>query len=175
MNTNEKNWFMISRVCKVIFVFISLSFWQNGCCQKFLTLQKNSFKNRIVYRIGDEITIKVDDNKFGISGLIYGFGDSSINFNGQSIGIERITQVMNYKKRAFHRAMVKQAQYSIPPILVFDAGNRLINTGQRPIISKEGLRISSFFATIGLAFLPYRVKRYNVTTKWRLRVVDVTP
>jgi hypothetical protein len=165
----------MKNICVLLLAILIQFVPQHIYAQKFLTLQKNSFKKRIIYYPGDEIFLKVDDNKFTISGVISSLNTNSINFNGQNIALSRITEVSNPKKRAFHRAMSKQALFAIAPILVFDAGNRFFNSGERPIVSRQALEISAFFATISLALMPYKVKRYNVTKRWKLKVVDVSP
>jgi hypothetical protein len=143
--------------------------------QKILLLEKTKGTKRIKLREGDSFAFRVDGEKYAIKGELDMILDSAIVLDGEVYFLHSITAVLDFKKYAVYRQISKAAFVAIPSMLLITALHRGLNTNESPLIDKNALQVTGVFAAIGLAFAPFRVKKYQLDKNWQLRIIDITP
>lgn len=155
----------------ILMAFMAL----DGVAQKVLLLEKTKGIKRIRLYEGDPFAFRVDGDKYAIRGNIELILDYGIVLNGEVYRFENITMVLNYKKYAVFRGISKSALSAVPSMLLITALHRGINTKEQPIVDQNALQVTGVFGGIGLAFLPFKARKYRLKEKWQLRTIDITP
>lgn len=160
---------------RLILVFLMALLTAEVAAQKILLLEKTKGIKRIRMYEGDPFAFRVDGDKYAIKGNIELILDYGIVLNGELYRFDNITMVLNYKKYAVFRGISKSALSAIPSMLLITALHRGINTKEQPIIDESALYVTGVFGGIGLAFWPFKARKYRLQNKWQLRTLDITP
>jgi hypothetical protein len=164
---------MFWKCCVLVFLLAMLGV--DAAAQKILLLEKTKGIKRIRLYEGDPFAFRVDGDKYAIRGNIELILDYGIVLNGELYRFESITMALNYKKYAVFRGVSKSALSAIPSMLVITALHRGINTKEQPLVDENALYVTGAFAGIGLAFWPFKARKYRLQKKWQLRTLDITP
>jgi hypothetical protein len=158
-----------------VFVVLMVFMGLETAAQKILLLEKTKGIKRIRLYEGDPFAFRVDGDKYAIRGNIDHILDYGIVLNGEIYRFESITMVLNYQKYAVFRGVSKSALSAIPSMLLITALHRGINTKEQPLVDENALYVTGAFAGIGLAFWPFKARKYRLNNKWHLRTQDITP
>ncbi len=158
-----------------VVLFLFFLFLADGIsAQKYLSLRSQRKAERINYRVGDEINIRLDGEKTVFRGSIDEIRDSSIVFNRTEIHINRIDELIDFSRGRGARAAGKSLWIAVPITFLFNGLNRWINTEESPVIDEPTIELAAVFAGTGTALMLIPHKRYKTRKQWRLVVIDTT-
>lgn len=154
-----------------VLVFFFLPFLSRSQSNILLLEKQGRFKN-IKYRLGDEISLRVQPGNRKLSGQIHYINDSSILVDFiHEVNIEDVTWV--YSKRFFFNLMSPILLIAGGGYFILDGLNRAINH-EYPVITKNTLLVSGSLIGVGLVFRPLGTKRHKIGGPWRLTVLDMS-
>jgi hypothetical protein len=139
--------------------------------QQYLILQKRGTTKNFKYQTGNRISLKTDKGGFYINGEITTMRDSSIRIDNQ-IEVELSNVAVVYRRSSFLNKLSWRffirggAAY-----FLIDGTNRTLH-GEYPVIHKSTLLISSAMIAAGIAIRPLITRRFDLSGKWRLKVLD---
>lgn len=156
-------------------LFVSFFFLADACsAQKYLSLRSERKAERINFKVGDEISIRIDGEKTVFKGEITALRDSSIVFNKTELKLSRIDEIIDFSRGSALRAAGKSLWVAVPITFLFNGLNRWINTKESPVIDEPTLELAAVFAGTGTALMLVPHKRYKTKKKWRLLIIDTT-
>lgn len=168
---------LCSSKSSLVFVGLFLSFFlfADACsAQKYLSLRSERKAERINFKVGDEISIRIDGEKTVFQGVITALRDSSILFNKTELKLSRIDEIIDFSHGSALRAAGKSLWVAVPITFLFNGLNRWINTKESPVIDEPTLELAAVFAGTGTALMLVPHKRYKTKKKWRLLIIDTT-
>lgn len=158
-----------------VVLFLFFLFLADGIhAQKYLSLRSQRKAERINYRVGDEINIRLDGEKTVFRGSIDEIRDSSIVFNRTEIHLSRVDELIDFSRGRGARAAGKSLWIAVPITFLFNGLNRWINTEESPVIDQPTIELAAVFAGTGTALMLVPHKRYKTRKNWRLVVIDTT-
>ena len=156
-------------------LFLSFFLFADACsAQKYLSLRSERKAERINFKVGDEISIRIDGEKTVFQGEITALRDSSIVFNKTELKLSRIDEIIDFSRGSALRAAGKSLWVAVPITFLFNGLNRWINTKESPVIDEPTLELAAVFAGTGTALMLVPHKRYKTKKKWRLLIIDTT-
>jgi hypothetical protein len=165
------------RVIKIIIVLLSSVFLfpEAVHSQKFLALEKHGRVKRLRFFVNDNISVRLNGEKFFRNGSIEEFTDSSFFLNGENILLKRINAVHVSKTKGGH-ALLRQLAFYLPAggafILGLAAANSAINN-ESPLLPKNTLYTAGGMVVTGLLLYPLTFRVYR-TGRHPLKIIDVT-
>lgn len=139
--------------------------------QQYLVLQKRGTVKNFKYETGNRISLQTVRGDFSITGEITGIKGTSITVDGLiEVEIDNIAKV--FRKSGFLDRLSKLffirggAAY-----FLIDGTNRTINK-EYPIIDESTMLISGTMIATGIAMRPLVTRKFDLSKKWRLKILD---
>jgi hypothetical protein len=143
--------------------------------QKILALDNYKvfrFK-RIRYKEGDEINFKLKDFKQKYSGEILQITDSSILIKGMDVPLKMISVIYRDRGNFLTKSFSKVFIWAGLGFIILDTGNNLI-TKSPEIIDKRAVIASGSLILVGCAMKILEIKKYKISSKHVLKVIDIS-
>lgn len=162
---------MIKKLAFYLILFLFLM--ATASAQKMLAFDKRGKVKRVRYYIGSEIKVKLIDKTF-LFGQITRIDDQSFQIGNELINTDSVQYVYS-KDEA-------QAGLKLFSGILFTAGavylplvsfNRTIN-GDRPIVREQAVRVSGGLIAGGLLLHLLTKKKYKISEKRPLKIIDVS-
>ena len=158
---------MKSHVCLIILLIFSIS----AIAQKTLLVEKIGKSSKYYYHVGDNIKLKIFNNKNIMKGEITGIKDSSITISSitnDDVSIKEIQYV--FKQFEFPRKLgIKFSEFGFVIFLVM-VTNNLINNSQ--VFTPYVFIISGSFLGGGLISLKLSEKRCKIGDRWKVKILN---
>jgi hypothetical protein len=161
----------MTKYLKYLFAGLLISLSVQLHAQQYLILQKRGTTKNFKYQTGYRISLKTVKGDFHISGEITSMKDASIWIDNQ-MEVELSNVAVVYRRSRFLNKLSWMffirggAAY-----FLIDGANRTIN-GEYPVIHKSTLIISSAMIAAGMAIRPLITRRFDLSDKWRLQILD---
>lgn len=140
--------------------------------EPFLLLEKPGTTKRFRYFVGDEITLKLKEEKDFRVTTVIGFTDTSFFITDNiNIALDEVEALADRSKVKGVKKLAITSFTVVPTVFLLSAANNLFNTGRRPLIGSEVYGVSGVFAGLGALGMLYNGRRYRLHNKWRIIVV----
>ena len=159
---------MIRKLFPIILLCLSIS----AVGQQYLVLQHQNSPRRIKYPLGSELWLRLDDERPVYKGELDWVNDTAIVFSGTMLPLRRISQLVVPGGNDVLKGLSIGAAGAIPVFLVYTGLNRLINTGERPLIDSDTWTLTGIYASISLVSWVFHFKKYRIGKKWYLKTLD---
>jgi hypothetical protein len=155
---------------RAIFIGILLLFGGGLHSQKILLLENiHSLKNFKYYQ-GNTVIFKLIEGQKKISDNIFDLTDSTIIFEG--IGEVKISKICCiYRENWLIVTLGSLSLIGGAAYFGIDSFNRMINH-EYPVIQTETMWISGGMIAFGLALIPFRYRKINISENWKLKTCD---
>lgn len=154
-----------------IFVLIFSS--SNLLAQKIVAFDKSGKVKRVRYSRGDLIKLNLNSGE-RVFGTIHQIMDSSFVVEGMTIGLKDVSQVYNTQRLAGFKFFSKLFIYGGLAYFPLVTVNRTINNDD-PTFSKQAAIISGSMLATGIIFQLIANKRYKISEKRPLKIIDLAP
>lgn len=149
---------------------VFLLFCQAADAQKVLLLQKPGKTNWFMYNIGDQISVRMGEPEFVVSGKITMIDDSScmLNYNNpfQLSKVKEVTRTRHFLNGAWRTFYAATVVYFGGSIL-----NRSINN-ESPVIDNTVPIVCGSLAVLGTTAFLFRNHHCKIKDGWKLKVLD---
>ena len=139
--------------------------------QQYLIVQKCGTVKNVKYEVNDKISFQTLKGEFHIEGTITKIKDSTITIDTfYEINLKNIATV--FRLRSFLNGLSKIFFIRGGIVYVSIVGINGIINNDSPLIDEQTLIISASMVAIGFALKPFITKKFDVTGKWCLKVID---
>lgn len=154
-------------------VLISLFFAFSASAQKILVFHKKGKVKLMRYYLGDEIKVGLIDHTY-LYGEITDIGIENFSINGALVTINSVKYVYSKSEdqaalKLFSGVFIT-AGVAYLPLVAF---NRTINS-DRPIVTEQAATISGSLITGGLLLQLFIKKKYKISEKRPLKIIDIS-
>jgi hypothetical protein len=155
---------------RAIFIGILLLSGIEMFSQKILLVENvRSLKNFKYYQ-GNGIMFKLSGGQSRIADNIFDLTDSTIVFEG--LGEVKISDILCiYRENWLIVTLSGLSLLGGTAYFGVDSFNRLINH-EYPVCQAETMWISGGMVAFGLALIPFRYRKINISEKWKIRCID---
>lgn len=142
--------------------------------QKVLVLDHSGMKSkRIRYNSGDYISVRVLNDKVIYKGFLDVVTDSSFFVNENLVYVDSLKQIIKYNKAP---KMISKQAFLVGGITAIISGLNNGLTKGDVFPGDDSYIVPMSFLGLGVIFLPFWRKTYNVTKKNRtVKILDMTP
>ncbi len=156
----------------VLFVCVSLLLNDSCLAQHIMVYDASYSYKRIRWEVGDDIALKLYENKKIIhQGILSYISDSMVTLNGKTdIPIESISHILDYEKNSLIRFMQKLFTISSYTLLVVSGGNELIQSSE----NNEPYIVAAI-AGVGLSYglKPFGKRTYRIRKNHPIKILDI--
>lgn len=138
--------------------------------QKILLVENvHSLKNFKYYQ-GEGIMIRLSGGQARVSDNIFDLTDTTIIFEGLGeVKMENVSCI--YRKNWLIETLSGLSLLGGVAYFGIDSFNRLINH-EYPVCQTETMWISGGMVVFGLALIPFRYRKINISEKWKIKCID---
>jgi len=158
----------------IIFILILSFFGSALYSQKVLVLDLSGMKTkRIKYQSGDYISVRVVNDKVIYKGYLEVATDSSFFVNDNLVYLDSLRQIIKYNKAP---KMISKQAFLVGGITAVISGLNNGLTKGDVFPQDDSYIIPASFLGLGVIFMPFWRKTYDVTKKNRsVKILDLTP
>ena len=153
-----------------IFSLLSVLFCQAVEAQKVLLLQKPGKQKWFMYNTGDNISLRMGEPEFIVSGQISHIDDSSCtvnyNYTFQLSKVHEVTRTRYFLSHSWRTLYLASALYFLGSMF-----NHGIN-GEKPLVDNTVPYVSGSLAVLGTTALIFRHRHCKMEKGWVVKVLD---
>jgi hypothetical protein len=153
-------------ISSILFLFM----YQTVDAQKVLLLQKPGTTKRFLYKVGDQISIRIGEPAFTVSGQITYIDDSVCTVNKdytfQISKVQEVIRTRHFLHNSWRKLFLASALY---------AGGSMINrslNNEEPLIDSTIPIVSGSFIVLGTTAYLLRYRHLKMENGWVLKVLD---
>lgn len=139
--------------------------------QQYLVLQKRGTAKNFKYQSGNRISLQTVRGDFSIAGEITEIKGTSFIVNGlievELDNIAYVSRKSNFLNRLSTLFFIRGGV----AYFLIDGTNRTINK-EYPVIDESTMLISGAMIGTGLAMRPLITRKFDLSKKWRLKILD---